>query len=72
MQDIKTHEEHLLRIKEEKVYAEYGSDITLWLQLDERKGLLSLVGESRISSMFSSADSGLQQQVDFTHKKEYN
>lgn len=50
------------------VHAEDDNDITLWLLLAVMKGLLSLAGESRMSSMLSSADSGLQQQVHF-HKQ---
>lgn len=53
-----------------KVNAEHSNGITLWLLLlAETKGLLSLAGESRMSSMLSSADSGLQQQVDLPKKK---
>lgn len=39
--------------------AEHADDITLWLLLAERTGFLSLAGESLMSSMLSSADSGL-------------
>lgn len=44
----------------------YGDAVvlTLWLLLAERKGLVSLEGESRISKMLCSKDSGLQQQVE--------
>lgn len=42
--------------------------VTLWLLLAVTKGLFSQAGESRVASMLSSADSGLQQQVHF-HKK---
>ena len=47
--------------------AEHADDITLWLLLAERTGFLSLAGESLMSSMLSSADSGLQQQVHLQH-----
>ena len=49
--------------KEGSVNAEHDNDITRRLLLEERKGLLSLAGESRASSKLSSAESGLRQQV---------
>lgn len=49
--------------------AEHDNDITLWLLLAERKGLLSLAGESRIPSrLLSSADSGLRATGWFTQQ----
>lgn len=45
--------------------AEHNDGVTLWLLLAVMNDLLSLAGESRMSSMLSSADSVLQQ-VDLT------
>lgn len=50
------------------MHAGYVNDITLWLLLAGRKGLLSLAGESRMPSILSSVDSGLQQQVNLQKK----
>lgn len=50
------------------MHTEHHKDITLWLLLEGRKGLLSLAGESRMSRILSSADSGLQQQVGLNSK----
>lgn len=46
--------------------AEHNDGVTLWLLLAVMNDLLSLAGESRMSSMLSSVDSVLRQQVDLT------
>lgn len=52
-----------------EVKGEHYREITLWLLLVERIGLLpAVVGESRASRMLSSTDSDLKQQVDLLNK----
>lgn len=45
------------------MHTKNDKDVTFWLLLEERKGLRSLVGESRVSRLLSCTNSGLQQQV---------